>query len=105
MCSLSRRRFFALPLAIAPAVPLYDFFLMSFPMLIGPAALFFLISLMSWSCIPFRLSSDPARTPSKPIAFYLIEDVGAVDFGNGKEWRRSMRQRYVETAARCMARD
>ena len=110
---------FALPLAIASAVkppmpsvtrpdvlrfemtsepdplrptPHSDFFCMSTPMLIGPVGLVFLISLFRPKC-PFWCSSDAPGTRMKPAFFYMFEDIGAVDFRHGREWRERVNAR------------
>lgn len=70
-------------------------FLFSTAILVAPVGLVFLLSLRSWR-LPFRLSSDPARTPSKPAVFYVLEDVVAVDFKHGKKWRVTLRRRCVK---------
>jgi len=84
---------FAFPLAIAPAVPEFDFFLMATAILVGPLAPIFLLSLY-----PFKLlvwcSSDPPLTPIKPAVFYIVEDVGAVDFKHGRKWRAALHDRW-----------
>ena len=83
---------FAIPLAIAPALELFDFFLFSTAMLVSPAVVVFALSLRAWR-FPFPLSSDPPRTPSKPAVYYLLEDIVAVDFEYGKPWRRALQAR------------
>ncbi|POY75548.1 hypothetical protein BMF94_1451 [Rhodotorula taiwanensis] len=87
--------FFAIPLAVAPAIPLYSFFLFSFPMLVAPVAIIFALTLKSWTSLPFWMSSDPPRTPTKPGVYYFIEDTGAVDFRHGREWRKRCQARYA----------
>lgn len=57
-----------------------------------PVGIIALLSLHSWR-LPIWLSSDPPRTPSKPAVFYMLEDVVAVDFGHGKDWRRAVHAR------------
>ncbi|KAF9474021.1 hypothetical protein BDN70DRAFT_345318 [Pholiota conissans] len=84
---------FAIPLAIAPAIPLFNFFLMSTVMLVGPVALVFLVSLFR-PTLPFRCSSDPPGERMKPAVFYLIEDVAAVDFQHGREFRQALHDRW-----------
>ncbi|KDR82524.1 hypothetical protein GALMADRAFT_237868 [Galerina marginata CBS 339.88] len=84
---------FAVPLAIAPAIPLFNFFLMSTVMLVGPVGLVFLISLFR-PRLPFRCSSDPVGTRMKPAVFYLIEDVASVDFKHGRDYRRALYDRW-----------
>ncbi|GAA5820984.1 hypothetical protein JCM11251_001908 [Rhodosporidiobolus azoricus] len=86
---------FAVPLAIAPAIPLYNFFLFSFAMLVIPIAIIFALTLKSWTNLPFWMSSDPPRTKTKPAVYYFIEDVGAVDFRHGREWRKRCQARYA----------
>ncbi|GAA5985583.1 hypothetical protein JCM10908_007031 [Rhodotorula pacifica] len=87
--------FFAIPLAIAPAIPLYSFFLFSFPMLVAPVGIIFALTLRSWRNLPFWMSSDPPKTPTKPAVYYFIEDTGAVDFKHGREWRKRCQARYA----------
>lgn len=62
-------------------------------MLIGPAVVVLLLSLVPLR-YPFRLSSQPSGTSNKPAAFYVLEDIGAVDFRRGREWRRAVRERW-----------
>ncbi|GAA5908294.1 hypothetical protein JCM5296_000509 [Sporobolomyces johnsonii] len=88
---------FAIPLAVAPAVPLYDFFLFATAMLVAPIGIVFLLTLKSYSSLPFWMSSDPPRTPTKPAVYYFVEDVGAVDFSHGREWRKRMQARYASS--------
>lgn len=85
--------FFAIPLAVAPAIPLYSFFLFSFPMLVAPVGIIFALTLRSWRNLPFWMSSDPPKTPTKPAVYYFIEDTGAVDFKHGREWRKRCQAR------------
>lgn len=59
---------FAIPLAIAPAIPLYNFFLLSFPMLVAPIMIVFGLTLKSWKGLRWWMSSDPPRTPTKPAS-------------------------------------
>ncbi|GAA5956662.1 hypothetical protein JCM8115_000642 [Rhodotorula mucilaginosa] len=87
--------FFAIPLAVAPAIPLYSFFLFSFPMLVAPVGIIFALTLRSWRNLPFWMSSDPPKTPTKPAVYYFIEDTGAVDFKHGREWRKRCQARYA----------
>ncbi|BGP73898.1 hypothetical protein NBRC10513v2_007317 [Rhodotorula toruloides] len=86
---------FAIPLAIAPAIPLYNFFLLSFPMLVAPIMIVFGLTLRSWRSLRWWMSSDPPRTPTKPAVYYILEDVGAVDFRLGREWRKRCQARYA----------
>lgn len=85
---------FAIPLAISSSVnpPMHDFFLMSTPMLVAVPGLFFLYSLTAPKC-KFWMSSDPPGSIMKPGVFYLFEDIGAVDFRHGKEFRRTLHER------------
>ncbi|KAK7467325.1 hypothetical protein VKT23_004382 [Stygiomarasmius scandens] len=88
---------FAFPLAIAPAIAFYNFFLMSTMMLVGPMGVVFLFSLIVRHYqypLPVRCSSDPVGTIMKPAAFYCLEDVPAVDFKLGREFRRCVHGRY-----------
>lgn len=87
---------FAIPLAVASSVnpPLYNFFNMSTPMLVSVPGIFFLVSLFKVKC-PFWMSSDAPGTVMKPGVFYLFEDIGAVDFRHGKEFRRQLHARWV----------
>ncbi|KAL0949301.1 hypothetical protein HGRIS_009378 [Hohenbuehelia grisea] len=84
---------FAFPLAIAPAIAFYDFFLMSTVMLVGPIGLVFFFSLLALK-LPCRISSEPIGSIMKPAAFYTVEDVAAVDFKHGREFRAAMHKRY-----------
>ncbi|GAA5847336.1 hypothetical protein JCM9279_000242 [Rhodotorula babjevae] len=84
----------AAPLAIAPAIPLFNFYLFSLAMLVIPVMILFALSLKVWR-LNLWLSSDPPRTPSKPAAFYALEDCGAVDFKHGREWRKRCQARYA----------
>lgn len=85
---------FAIPLAISSSVnpPMHDFFLMSTPMLVAVPGLFFLYSLFRPEC-RIWMSSDPPGEIMKPGVFYLFEDIGAVDFRHGKEFRRTLHRR------------
>ncbi|GAA5929840.1 uncharacterized protein JCM15063_004639 [Sporobolomyces koalae] len=87
--------FFAIPLAVAPAVPLYNFFLFSTAMLIAPMGIVFILTLKSYKNLPFWMSSDPPRTATKPAVYYIVEDVGAVDFRHGRAWRKRMQARWA----------
>jgi hypothetical protein len=70
------------------------FFLMSTVMLVGPVGIVFFISLFR-PTLPFRCSSDPPGERMKPAVFYLIEDVAAVDFQHGRDFRRALHERHV----------
>ncbi|BGP20150.1 hypothetical protein JCM10213v2_008285 [Rhodosporidiobolus nylandii] len=72
-----------------------NFFLFSFAMLIAPVGIIFALSLKSWHNLPFWCSSDPPRTSTKPACYYFVEDIGAVDFGHGREWRKRCQARYA----------
>jgi len=72
-----------------------NFFLFSTAMLIAPIGVVFFLTLKSWHNLPFWMSSDPPRTRSKPACYYFIEDVGAVDFEHGREWRKRVQARWV----------
>ncbi|TNY20404.1 hypothetical protein DMC30DRAFT_447119 [Rhodotorula diobovata] len=85
----------AVPLAIAPAVPLFNFYLFSLAMLVIPPMIIFTLTLKVWHTLPFWCSSDPPRTPTKPACYYALEDVGAVDFKHGREWRKRCQARYA----------
>lgn len=63
-------------------------------MLVGPIGLVFFISLFR-PTLPFRCSSDPPGERMKPAVFYLIEDVAAVDFQHGRDFRRALHDRHV----------
>jgi hypothetical protein len=65
---------------------------MSTPMLIGPVGLVFLISLFKPK-LPFWASSDAPGKQMKPAFFYMLEDIGAVDFRFGREWREKVNAR------------
>ncbi|KAF8993044.1 hypothetical protein BDQ17DRAFT_1546223 [Cyathus striatus] len=95
---------FAPPSAIAPAIPLYlnqptnqhppsNFFLMSTPLLVLPIGIVFFYSLLE-PILPVRCSSEPSGNPMKPAVFYVVKDVGSVDFKLGRGWRGVMHDRY-----------
>jgi len=65
---------------------------MSTVMLVGPMGLILFISLFAprWKV---WCSSDPPGTPMKPAVFYVIEDVAAVDFMHGREYRKALHER------------
>jgi hypothetical protein len=67
---------------------------MSTVMLICPIGLVFFISLFSpkWHV---WCSSDPPGTPMKPAVFYTIEDIASVDFMHGREYRKTLHERWV----------
>lgn len=91
---------FAIPLIVGPVAPAFNFFLMSMPMLVLPAGLMFLLTLIPLPPLPFWLSSDPPRTPKeqrKPAVYYILEDVVAVDFGYKRPWRHAIAKRYDES--------
>ncbi|KAJ3999890.1 hypothetical protein F5050DRAFT_1734634 [Lentinula boryana] len=88
---------FAFPLAIAPAIAFYNFFLMSTMMLVGPVGVVFIFSLIAYHYkwrLPVRCSSEPVGSLMKPAVFYCIEDVGAVDFMHGRKFRQRVHTRY-----------
>ncbi|KAF8315424.1 hypothetical protein DL93DRAFT_2155295 [Clavulina sp. PMI_390] len=87
---------FAFPLAIAPALTpvAIKFFLMSTAMLIQPFGVVLLFTLFR-TRLPVWCSSDPPGTPLKPGAFYVLEDLGAVDFREGRAWRTKCHERYA----------
>jgi len=85
---------FPLPLSCSPQLLTHsNFFLFSTAMLIAPIGVVFFLTLKSWHNLPFWMSSDPPRTRSKPACYYFIEDVGAVDFEHGREWRKRVQAR------------
>ncbi|KAF5340781.1 hypothetical protein D9611_007521 [Ephemerocybe angulata] len=84
---------FAIPLAIAAPIEYYNFFLMSTVMLICPIGLVFLVSLFSPK-FHVWCSSDAPGTPMKPAAFYVVEDIAAVDFRHGRDYRKAIHERY-----------
>lgn len=43
---------------------------------------------------PFRVSSLPAGTPTRPLVYTLMEDIVAVDGNGGQEWRAALNDRY-----------
>lgn len=69
-----------------------NFFLMSTAMLVCPVGIVFLLSLLSFR-LPVWCSSDPPGTPTKPAVFYTIEDVAAVDFKHGRDFRAAIHAR------------
>jgi len=85
----------AIPLAISSSVnpPMESFFLMSTAMLIAVPGIYFLITLFAPKA-NFWISSDPPGTRCKPGVFILFEDIAAVDFRHGKEFRRVLHERY-----------
>lgn len=62
-------------------------------MLVIPPMIIFTLTLKVWHTLPFWCSSDPPRTPTKPACYYALEDVGAVDFKHGREWRKRCQAR------------
>ncbi|GAA5820389.1 hypothetical protein JCM10212_002730, partial [Sporobolomyces blumeae] len=74
-----------------------NFFLFSTAMLVAPIGLVLFATLRSWPSLPFWMSSDPPRTRSKPACYYFVEDVGAVDFKHGREWRKRMQARWASS--------
>jgi hypothetical protein len=70
-----------------------NFFLYSTAMLIIPLGIVFALTLKTWTNLPFWMSSDPPRTRTKPAVYYVLEDVGAVDFKHGREWRKRTQAR------------
>ncbi|KAF5373957.1 hypothetical protein D9758_000711 [Tetrapyrgos nigripes] len=93
---------FAFPLAIAPAIAFYNFFLMSTMMLVGPIGVVFLFSLITSYFkypIPIRCSSEPRGTIMKPAAFYCLEDVAAVDFKHGRAFRKRVHESILVHAS------
>ncbi|KAJ3868033.1 hypothetical protein EV359DRAFT_78050 [Lentinula novae-zelandiae] len=88
---------FAFPLAIAPAIAFYNFFLMSTMMLVGPVGVVFLFSLLAYHYqwrLPVRCSSEPVGSLMKPAVFYCLEDVGAVNFMHGRIFRQRVHRRW-----------
>ncbi|KAJ3936195.1 MAG: hypothetical protein NXY57DRAFT_282756 [Lentinula lateritia] len=88
---------FAFPLAIAPAIAFYNFFLMSTMMLVGPVGVVFFFSLLAYHYqwrLPVRCSSEPVGSLMKPAVFYCLEDVGAVDFMHGRIFRQRVHRRW-----------
>lgn len=63
-------------------------------MLAAVPGIYFFITLFTFR-LPFQMSSDRAGTICKPGAFYLFEDLGAVDFRHGKPFRRMLHARWV----------
>jgi len=84
---------FAIPLAIAPTMQLYDFFLASTILLTGPFGVVFLFSLFEPKLF-CRCSSDPAGVKMKPALYYFFEDVGSVDFKLGRTFRKEINARW-----------
>ena len=69
-----------------------DFFLMSTAMLILPFGVVLAFTLTRVR-LPVWCSSDPPHTPLKPGVFYCLEDLGAVDFREGRAWRQACHDR------------
>lgn len=65
---------------------------MSTTMFIAPIGLVFFITLFKPRA-PFWISSDAPGTVMKPAVFYMFEDIGAVDFRFGREWRVKVNER------------
>ncbi|KAG8987012.1 hypothetical protein FRB94_002808 [Tulasnella sp. JGI-2019a] len=85
----------SVPLAVAPAFnpPLTKFFLMFSAMLIGSLGATMIPTLFKFR-IPFWMSSDPPGTIIKPMIFYMVEDICAVDCSKGRQFRREWNARY-----------
>lgn len=67
---------------------------MSTALLVVPFGIVLLITLFGFR-LKLWASSDPPGSYIKPGIFYCVEDLAAVDFGHGKEFRQAMRARYV----------
>ena len=63
-------------------------------MFVGPLGVIAFVSLFS-PTLPIRCSSDPRGTPMKPVVFYAVEDVAAVDFKEGRAYREALNARYM----------
>lgn len=90
----------AFPLAIGPVVdpPIERFFLLTMPILVAPLGLTGFVSLVPFR-IPrhVRISSDNHGERVKPLAYYAVEDVCAVDARGGRSFRRAMRRRWRQS--------
>lgn len=71
---------------------------MSTAMLVGPVGVVLLISLFRLRLRGHWCSSDPPGSRMKPAIFYCVEDIAAVDFMNGREFRTAMAARYATSA-------
>ncbi|KAF9255177.1 hypothetical protein L218DRAFT_1081975 [Marasmius fiardii PR-910] len=100
---------FAIPLIVGPTVPVYNLFLMAFPLLALPAGVLLLLTV-----IPYRFTIPPpkwisrsydsktseewstpkARRKWKPGVYYIISDLAAVDFNYGRAYREQLLLRY-----------
>lgn len=67
-------------------------------MLVGPVGLIAFVSLFA-PILPIRCSSDAKGTSMKPAVFYVVEDIAAVDFLEGRAYRNSINARYVTPRA------
>lgn len=74
---------------------------MSTMMLISSIGLVFLYSLLKFK-LPCRCSSDPKGTTMKPAVFYTIEDMGSVDFQNGRDFRMELHKRCSSSIHRLL---
>jgi hypothetical protein len=61
---------------------------------VGPAGVIAFVSLFA-PILPIRCSSDAKGTPMKPAVFYVVEDIAAVDFLEGRAYRYTINARYV----------
>lgn len=46
---------------------------------------------------PFQVGSIPAGERVRPVIYYIVEDVVAVDGGGGIEYRRAFNARYISS--------
>jgi hypothetical protein len=54
-----------------------------------------LISLLAFRLPGVWCSSDRPGTHMKPAAFYIVEDIAAVDFMHGRDYRTAIHERYA----------
>jgi hypothetical protein len=89
--------FVAIPLAVGPAPnpPIVPLFFMTMSFFTAPVGVVLLVSLMK-PTIPWPLwcSSDKYGEKMKPAAFYVCEDLLAVDFRHGRPMREALHARY-----------
>ena len=71
---------------------------MSTAMLVGPLGIVYLFSLLSFRLPGVWCSSDAPGTPMKPAVFYTVEDIAAVDFMHGRDYRTAIHERRVTSS-------